>query len=364
VFGTGYLVFLLGPASAEITSRRPVTTIALVFGALAIFVAVDLWFWATRAYERSLPPESVAALAVLCAITVALTLHDAGWAWCFIYCGIAAGATSWNRTHSAALVVSVLVVALALGVVDPATRDFLPSLVVIVLMGGLGMTGISRMIETNYELRQAREEVGRLAVAEERLRFARDLHDLLGHTLSVIVLKSELAARLGTAEPERAAREMRDVERVAREALREVREAVGGYRQPGLSQELENARATLDAAGIDVSLQATAGALPAPVDSTLAWALREGLTNVLRHSRARRTEVRVARSEASVDLEVLDDGVGCQDCGDGNGLRGLRERVAARGGTLAAGPRPDGGFRLAVSLPLQEVTRSVVTTPA
>jgi two-component system sensor histidine kinase DesK len=360
VFGTAYLVFLIGPSLAEAQSRRPAASVVPALAAVALFVAVDLWFWATQAYERPVRKRSVAALAVMCAITVGLTIHDAGWVWCFIYCGIAAGATSWNRRLSIALVVTVLAQLLVIGLVDPATRDFLPSLVVIVLTGGIGMVGIGRLIETNHQLREAREEVGRLAVAEERLRFARDLHDLLGHSLSVIVLKSELAGRLSAASPDRAAQEIGDVERVAREALREVREAVAGYRQPGLGQELESAGITLRAAGIDARLQPLAVALSTPLDSTLAWALREGVTNVLRHSRAHEVDLRVERTDDHVSLELLDDGVGCAGGGQGNGLRGLRERVAAREGTLVAGPRPEGGFRLAVTLPLRDLPQQDV----
>jgi len=358
VFGAGYLVFLVSPIVTEVTSRRPVPSIAATLAVLAVFAALNLVYWARRAYERELRASSVVAVAALCAITVGLTLHDAVWVWCFIYCGVAAGATSWNPRRSALMVAAVLVLMLAVGAVDHATWDSLPGLALIIVLAGMGMIGTARLIETNWQLRQAREEVGRLAVAEERLRFARDLHDLLGHSLSVIVLKSELAAKLSAASPERAADEIRDVERVAREALREVREAVAGYRQLGLSQELESVRATLSAAGIDATLQSTAGALPTPVDSTLAWALREGVTNVLRHSRARRVEARIARSDGHVELELVDDGVGCDGCGDGNGLRGLRERVAARDGALAAGPQPGGGFRLAVRLPLQDAPRA------
>ena len=310
VFGAAYLVFLSGPIVAEITSHRPRTAVAAVLAVLAVFVALDLWYWATMAFERTLPPRTLVVVAALCAISVGLTLHDAGWAWCFVYCGVAAGASTWDRRRASLLVLAVLGQVLVLAAVDHAMLDFLPSLALIVLMGGFGMLGTGRLIETNVELRRAREEVGRLAVAEERLRFGRDLHDLLGHSLSVIVLKSELAARLSGAAPERAADEIRDVERVAREALREVREAVAGYRQLGLGQELERVRATMSAAGIEVSVQSLAGALPAPVDSTLAWALREGVTNVLRHSRAQRhTRVSVITAQPVVDAQTITSAV-------------------------------------------------------
>ncbi|HXM58794.1 MAG TPA: sensor histidine kinase [Candidatus Dormibacteraeota bacterium] len=359
LFGAVYLVFLTGPIVAEVTSRRPPATKAAAMVVLAAFMALNLLFWMRYAFEPRVRPAALVVLGAMCGITVGLTLHDANWVWCFVYCAVVAGASSWDRRRGGLLVAGVVALALALAVVDHATWDQILVVALICLMGGIGMIGTSRLIQAVVVERQAREEVGRLAVAEERLRFARDLHELLGHSLSVVILKSELAARLNADAPERAVQEMRDVERVAREALREVREAVAGYRQLGLSQQLESVRATLDAAGIEARLQSTAGALPTPVDSTLAWALREGVTNILRHSRAGHVEARVTRAEERAELELLDDGIGCDDCGDGNGLRGLRERVAARNGRLEAGPRPEGGFRLAVSLPVQDVPSTV-----
>jgi two-component system sensor histidine kinase DesK len=326
---------------------------------LALFVAIYLWYWLRFAYERRLNRGSVALLVALCVIATGMTLADWSALGLFTYCVVVAGASTWERRRAIGLVLAVLGLAVALALITHAAIDTWPYILGGSALGGLSMIGIGFLLETNLQLRQAREEVGRLAVAEERLRFARDLHDLLGHSLSVIVLKAELAGRLGAADPERAAGEVRDVERVAREALREVRDAVAGYRQLALGQELESARATLGAAGIESRLQSLAGGLPTPVDSTLAWALREGVTNVIRHSRATHADVRVVRANDRAELELLDDGVGCDGCDHGNGLRGLRERVAARDGTLIAGPRPEGGFRLAVSLPLREAPRPV-----
>jgi two-component system sensor histidine kinase DesK len=176
----------------------------------------------------------------------------------------------------------------------------------------------------------------------------------------VVVLKAELAERLAGTAPERAAEEIADVQRVAREALREVRDAVGGYRQPSLDQELEGVRRTLLAAGVLARFEPVAGPLPASLDATLAWALREGVTNIVRHSHARHAEVRLSRADGRVHLELLDDGSGCDGCEPGNGLRGLRERVEARDGSLESGPRDEGGFRLAVTLPLKEAPRVAV----
>jgi two-component system, NarL family, sensor histidine kinase DesK len=361
VFAVGYLVFLVVPAYTEATSRHPLVSLVLVLGALILFVAVYMWFWLHLAYERRLRPLGLVVLAVLCATAAGLSLHDMGWIWLLIYCGVAAGASTWDRRVAIGLLLGILAEGLALAALEHAVDASLLSLAVTVVMSGASMIGIGWLIESNAELRKAREEASRLAVAEERLRFARDLHDLLGHSLSLIVLKSELAGRLGEVSPERAVREIRDVERVARDALREVRDAVGGYRQLALGAELESARATLGAAGVEVSLEADPGALPSMVDSTLAWALREGVTNIVRHSGARRAAVRLGRANGSVELELLDDGAGCDGSGDGNGLRGLRERVAARDGRVLAGPRAQGGFRLAVSLPLRDTPRGAST---
>ena len=192
-------------------------------------------------------------------------------------------------------------------------------------------------------------------MAEERLRFARDLHDLLGHSLSLITLKSELAGRLLPAAPERAASEVHDIEGVARQALREVREAVTGYRQPALAEELESAREMLEAAGIRCRIENGAGTLPGTTDAVLAWAVREGVTNVIRHSGARSCEILVSRDGREIRAEITDDGRGSSPGPDGagSGLSGLAERVAARGGESEAGPLAEGGFSLRVSLPLR-----------
>jgi two-component system sensor histidine kinase DesK len=212
---------------------------------------------------------------------------------------------------------------------------------------------LSYLWSTVYALREAREEIARLAVHEERLRFSRDLHDLVGRSLSLIALKSELSNRLLAKDPDRAAAEMRDVEHVARDALREVREAVTGYRQPTLASELAGARAALAAAGVECCVKQNAGALPTDLESVLAWTVREGVTNVIRHSRARRCDIRIERADGGISVEVIDDGRGAVQAVEGSGLRGLAERAAARGGTAQAGPLPKAGFSLRVTIPVQ-----------
>ena len=223
------------------------------------------------------------------------------------------------------------------------------------LFGGLLTVFIKRTRGLIRELRETREELARTAVAEERLRFARDLHDLLGHTLSLVVVKSEAVRRLADrGSTEAASREAADIEAVGRQALAEVREAVTGYRGRGLAAELDNARSALADVGIEATVHTSGTPLPAPADTLLGWAVREGATNVIRHSQARRCEVSVRRREGEVVLEMVDDGEGengTENVG-GSGLTGLAERAADAGGRLESGPRPGGGFRLSVAVPV------------
>ncbi len=214
-------------------------------------------------------------------------------------------------------------------------------------------------------MRQARATVAQLAANEERLRLARDLHDLLGHSLSLITLKSELAGRMLPGDPEQAARQVADIEQVSRQALVDVREAVTGYRRPRLDGELAAARSVLTAADITADLPAEPDltGVPEPSETALAWALREAVTNVVRHSGAHRCTVALVRRQTLgglvLELSVEDDGTGGahraagmadHDSAAGNGLTGLAERLQKAGGTLEAGPAHH-GFRLVARAP-------------
>lgn len=227
-----------------------------------------------------------------------------------------------------------------------------PAFVFTIVVGAASIFDAERD-RAERRLRRADEEIERLATLAERERIARDLHDLLGHTLSVIVVKSELAARLAELEPARAAGEMRDVERIGREALSEVRAAVAGYRAQGLRGEVESARRALDAAGIKTTVESELPALPVAVESALAFALRESVTNVVRHSGAQRTTIRLGIEQSDVVLEVADDGHG-GSATEGSGLTGMRERVNALGGSV----RRDraSGTRVRVALPYEAIS--------
>ena len=210
-----------------------------------------------------------------------------------------------------------------------------------------------------WELDAARALQSRLAVAEERLRFGRDLHDVMGRNLAVIALKSELAVQLARRERPEAVQQMIEVQRIARESQREVHDVIRGYREADLAVELAGALSVLRAAGIEGRSEGDDGsALPPGVQAALGWVIREATTNVLRHSEARRCTIRLSVG-ASVVLAVENDGVpepagpgaGGTGGSGGSGLAGLRERLAALGGTLAAEPRT-GAFRLTAEVGL------------
>ncbi|GIL29337.1 sensor histidine kinase [Actinocatenispora comari] len=222
-------------------------------------------------------------------------------------------------------------------------------------MSGLVMFMMRRFFTTIGLLREAREELARAAVADERTRFARDLHDLLGHTLSVIVVKAQVVRRLVDRDAAKAAEAAADIETIGRQALVEVREAVTGYRQRGLAAELDGARAALADAGITATVRRAAGNLDEAADALLGWAVREATTNVIRHSAATHCTISLRYADDQAILQVADDGTGADPAGlaglgGGNGLRGLAERFEVAGGTVrTAGGRH--GFTLTATVP-------------
>ena len=222
---------------------------------------------------------------------------------------------------------------------------------------GAGNIFFAERNRMNCELRKANEEIENLAKVAERERIARDLHDVLGHTLSVITLKSELAGKLIERDPERAGKEIREVEQISRQALTDVRDAIRGYRSKGLVAELAQAKTTLETAGLAVQCDAaTTVKLPAMQESVLSLAVREAVTNVVRHSQARSCRMRLEQQNGSCRLEIHDDGCGSSN-GEGNGLRGMRERVEMIGGTLNRST--EAGTTLTITLPLKEVAPEV-----
>lgn len=200
------------------------------------------------------------------------------------------------------------------------------------------------------EMRRSQEEITRLATLAERERIGRDLHDLLGHTLSVVALKSELARKLIDRDIDAARTEIAEVERVARDSLAQVRNAVSGIRSTALSSELLAATALLEAQGVKVKCETENVKLPHDHETVLALSLREAATNVRRHSNARVVTIRVRHEAAAVVMEVADDGRGGRIV-PGNGLNGMRERLGTVGGSLSLWPNPEGGTLLRASVP-------------
>ncbi|GGQ27747.1 histidine kinase [Streptomyces mutabilis] len=243
----------------------------------------------------------------------------------------------------------------------------------VLLAGGfLAFTSVFSvwLLDAVYTLDEAKETRARLAVAEERLRFGRDMHDVMGRNLAVIALKSELAVQLSRRGQPEAVEQMIEVQRIAQESQREVRDVVRGYREAALEVELTGARGVLSAAGIDSEVTGGTDGLPAEVQSALGWVVREATTNVLRHGNAQKCAVAVRMSEGRVVLTVENDGVpevtGSADAvgSGGSGLAGLRERLAAVDGTLEAGSVGEGVFRLTAEVPLPSSAGAAVLEAA
>ena len=347
-----WLLFLGIPLVDLVSASRP-GWVQLVAGAgLVAFTTVYLRIFAQICDPAGARAE-LALLAVLGA-TLPLWLGPA-WLGLPIYVASAAAAVLPERWAWAG--VGAVTVGCAALVARHGLLGELFILPLMCVLSAFALRGTRYLMTVNAELARAREELARSAVAEERLRFARDLHDLLGHSLSLIALKSELAGRLAVRDPQRAREEMADVESAARRALAEVRDAVSGYRSVGLAQALAEARPALAAAGITLHATPPGDPLPAPVDTVLGWVVREATTNVLRHSDARTVDVELRTGDGDVRLAVTDDGRG-GDAPAGAGLAGLAERVEALGGTLSAGPPAgDRGFRLAAVVPVAATDR-------
>ncbi|MGX9886609.1 sensor histidine kinase [Streptomyces sp. NPDC002276] len=286
-----------------------------------------------------------------------------------------------GRRHVLAVVAgavgAALLLQLPLGVAAPAALGTV--IAVLFAAGGLAFTAAFSvwLLDAVYELDEARDTRTRLAVAEERLRFGRDLHDVMGRNLSVIALKSELAVQLARRGRAEAVEQMIEVQRIARESQREVRDVVRGYRETALDVELAGAQGVLSAAGIECEVTGEAAGLPTEVQSALGWVVREATTNVLRHGNAGRCAVAVRVAEGSVVLTVENDGAkavgdggirgggagssgrsigsgggGIASGGGGAGLVGLRERLTAVGGELEAGAVDGDRFRVVATVPL------------
>jgi signal transduction histidine kinase len=331
------------------------TKIQLAAGYMSVLVALQLLYF-VRPGTRLRSPKSYAILPLQAAL-VFTPLVQFGVAWVALP-GFLLGSVLLVLPPRLGWTVFALIVGVigAAAASQPMAELGGAFSVVGAVVSGLVVYGLSWMVRSMAELRAARLGLARAAVAEERLRFARDLHDLLGLSLSAITLKSELAHRLVTADPARAREELTEILSISRLALADVRSVAGGQQELSLAEESRTAESLLVAAEVDVRMNLRYGELPAQVGTVLATVLREGVTNVLRHSKGEYCEITVRQQDHSVLLDIINDGVTetpeLSSRNGGSGLGNLSARVGMIGGELTAGVCPDGRFRLHARVPL------------
>ncbi|GLY77888.1 two-component sensor histidine kinase [Actinoallomurus iriomotensis] len=330
---------------------RPLWASAPLLGLFVALVLAAIWFGFRRGRGDRLASGLLVALTADAFVLNAWFGH--GMAMLFPLAAMAAGVVvPWTRRPWPVVVVGMLAV---LGGVATWLRGASPgdgfTVGYSTLISGFIVSIILLLFGAIRELRETREELARTAVSEERLRFARDLHDLLGHTLSVMVIKAQAVRKLIPRDTGLAAGQAADIETIGRDALRQVRLAVSGYRGRGLAAEIDGARTALRDAGIEPTVRQEGTPLPDEAGSLLGWVVREGVTNVIRHSGAGTCEISVHGRVDTAVLSIRDDGRGGPPV-MGNGLLGLTERVSGAGGRLQAGPDERGGYRLTVTVPL------------
>ncbi|MEU2832679.1 sensor histidine kinase [Streptomyces lavendulae] len=345
-----WLLLGMGALSNIVQGKTPNPWVGVV-GLLAFnSLYVTLVFRAFHKEAREAPATRW-CLVALGAVTCALALAYGGnWLLFFPLLGLATGAVVRGRRLGPVMFAVTTVAAVVAG--RSGGMDTL-GIAYGTLLSGMVTAAILALSETVKKLRDTRQELARAAVDQERLRFSRDLHDLLGHTLSVIVVKSEAARRIAPRDMDAALEQVRDIESVGRQALTEIREAVTGYREASLAAELDRARGALTAAGIEPVVRQSGPPLPPQTAALLGWVVREAATNAIRHSGAATCEIELRSSAERAVLVITDDGNGVGSNPPGSGLTGLGERLALAGGTLGSGPAPDRGFRVTAELPVE-----------
>jgi two-component system sensor histidine kinase DesK len=342
-------VLLLGPVLDLHGSPGDVAfqlTLIVVIAASALVAAI-----AGARSEHD--PRGYVALSTMAAATFAgATHHDPQWLPTWILLANTVPAVIRGRRLLVAVPLVAAASMWAAWVVEPHEASRMWAEGFIVLLAGAANSAFIALLDTVAELRRTRQELARVAVTEERERFARDLHDLLGHTLSVMVVKAQAVRRLAATDPDAAAAHAADIEQIGRRALGDVRQAVDAMRAPSLADELDEVRRALDAAGIATTVDWSAAQPTGKADEVLAWVLREGATNVMRHSGASACRIGLVERDGRLELTIADDGVGRPTAPTVRlgGLAGLRDRLAAAGGELVV-DRPDDGFRLVATVP-------------
>ncbi|WP_225849563.1 sensor histidine kinase [Streptomyces sp. HPF1205] len=376
-----WMLMAVGPATdvakGQVSHPWLATTGLAVF--CVLYVAVCRTAFSERWRATKLPIRLLAALAVTAA---ALAIgYGRDFLLLFVLVSLGVGSVATSRRHLGLMLMPLSATA---GTVSGLRHEGFwstASLAYGTFLSGLVVSVIITLFHAVDQLKATRQELARSAVAQERLRFSRDLHDLLGHTLSVVVVKSEAARRIASRDLDAALGQVADIEAVGRQALTEIREAVTGYRENSLSTELDRARSALAASDVELTVQESGPPLPPQTEALLGWVVREGVTNVVRHSGATLTRVELRTEAGRVRLTITDNGRGPApeeapaDASSpavppaappasstatavrrrtGTGLRGLTERLASAGGSLTHGPAPGGGFRVTAVLPVED----------
>ena len=350
---------LIGALGLLLRSPRGPSDVAAATG-LLLLGAVHIAYW-LNPWQRQ-PRQAAAALGAMLVINFALlNLLGLTEPLLWLYPALIAGAGL--RMPFAVLGIGLTALAAAAplafeaGFVHPSeplhvaeTLGPSHSVLLSIVLAGIGMHAVRQLIAANSDLHATRAELADLAVAADRERLARELHDLLARTLSLIAVKAELASRLSAKGDPGASAELSDVQRLARQAVRDVREAVSGPVSPSVETELAAAESALCAAGIQATVERTGADVDPAYESTLAWAVREGVTNVVKHSGAQTCCIKLQVTESSTSLEIEDDGRGSTPAGEGTGLNGLADRVRALGGTLEVRPCEGKGFGIRLLL--------------
>jgi two-component system sensor histidine kinase DesK len=322
--------------------------------ALIVVIAAAALLAAVAGAVDERDPRGYVALSTMFAASFAgATHHSSQWLPTWVLLANVVPAVVRGRRLLVAIPVVVAASMWAAAIVQPHQAGRVWAEGFVVLLAGAASSAFAALVDTVAELRRTRQELARVAVAEERERFARDLHDLLGHTLSVMVVKAQAVRRLAATDPEAAVGHAADIEQIGRRALGDVRQAVDAMRAPTLAGELDEVRRALDAAGIATVVDWPPATEPSgKADEVLAWVLREGATNVRRHSGASAGRIELVDRAGRLELTIAADGVGTPTPPTVRlgGLAGLRDRLAAAGGDLVV-DRPGDGFRLVATVP-------------
>ena len=351
-----WLVFMVFPVLGILEQPRSSLEYVFAFGLQISFIAVFIWCYYIAPLDYGLELRPASSFGMIWALLVfAMLFPIIGWDGIgfLIYSGTFSGFQRSTRIFAINVTLISLFIAILVGL-NILSWQFL-IMPFFAVVGGMGnhmgyLSGLS-----NRNLQAAQANVERIAQLAERERIARDVHDLMGHSLSVIVLKAELASKLLDKNPIKAKQEILEIEQLARAGLQEVRAAVRGYKSLNLSSELENAQLALKAANIRLELQHSPLQLEWAQESALAYALREAITNTIRHSSAQVCWITLEPSGTNAQLEIWDDGGGVIK--EGNGIEGMRQRLEKAGGYLKL-ETANGSHGMQLFVPLQQTVLS------